>query len=98
MRKTPKIVRTTATDSAIDNDPAIAASWDAIGEADKLDLTKAEALVLRRKIFLSALFSVDVDGVIGRLTGRTGLLKIVKSDDANARLNARPGTTATTID
>ena len=85
MHTTPKIIKTPATASAIDNDPpkdeAIAASWAAIDEADKLDITKAERAALHRKILLSAIFSVDVDGVIGSLTGRPGLLKIVKSDN-----------------
>jgi hypothetical protein len=107
LHTTPKIVKTPATASAIDNDPpkdeAIAASWAAIDEADKLDITKAERAALHRKILLSAIFSVDVDGVIGSLTRRPGqpskcLLKIVKSDDVNARLNSRPETSTTTID
>ncbi len=88
--------------SAIDDDApmdtATAESWAAIDEADKLDISKAEHAALNRKILLSAIFSVDVDGVIGSLTGRPGRLKIVKSDDVNARLNSRPDTSTTTID
>jgi hypothetical protein len=101
VRTTPKIVKTPAA-SARDNHPikdtAIAASWDAMGEADKLDLTRAERAALNRKIIVSAIFGVDVDGVIGSLTGRPGRLKIVKSDDVNARLNSRPETSITTVD
>ena len=94
--------------SAIDDnamEKAIAAtSLAAIEKADEMAVTKAERAVLHRKIIASAVFGVDLDGVIDSLTDLLGQpricpLKVVKSDDVDALTHSRPETSATnTID
>jgi hypothetical protein len=88
--KSLKIAKTPAPGNALDNvDDAIALSWAALDEAEKLDMTKAERAVLNAKIIASAVFGKDFDGVIERLTRRPGQpracpVKNVESDDVVA--------------
>ena len=76
--------------SAIDDEDAvISASWDALDKAEEMDITKAERAALNHKIIASAVFGVDIDGVIGSLTripgqSRKSLLKPVRSEDVDA--------------
>jgi hypothetical protein len=90
MKKSPKMIP--ATESAIDDgDAIIAASWDALDKAEEMAITKTQRATLNRKIITSAVFGIDIDGVIDTLTRRPGqpracLLKSVRGDDVDALL------------